>query len=169
MTVNTGQAIAKLFRLPDDEVGFAATLQQFGIATVELIILMCLIAWKVIPPARATCPAGARQGVCAGGRGCQTGVPRLPEVVATYCHSAGSSGQPAAIPPPPKPKLASDHKAPAGPIQKIMHDVLGPQRRCRAKLRQAYSRGMSLGASRADDAGPVHGCDNGAVWHQDED
>ena len=43
-----------------------------------------------------------------------------------------------------------------------MHDVLEPQRRSRAKLRQAYSRGMSLGARRADDAGPVHGCDNGA-------
>ena len=38
------------------------------------------------------------------------------------------------------PKLASDHKAPAGPIQKIMHDVLEPQRGPRVGLGQAYSR-----------------------------
>ena len=40
----------------------------------------------------------------------------------------------------PKPKLASDRKAPAGPIQKIMHDVLEPQRGSRVALGQAYWR-----------------------------
>ena len=44
-----GSAIAKLFRLPDEEADFAATAQQFGVAVVvELIIVMCMIAWEVL-------------------------------------------------------------------------------------------------------------------------
>jgi hypothetical protein len=44
-----GSAIAKLFRLPDVEADYAATAQQFGIAVVvELIIVMCMIAWEVL-------------------------------------------------------------------------------------------------------------------------
>jgi hypothetical protein len=58
-----GSAIAKLFRLPDEEADFAATAQQFGVAVVvELIIVMCMIAWEVLghtlPTARPEDVAG---------------------------------------------------------------------------------------------------------------
>ena len=44
-----GAALARLFRLPDSEAAFAAVAQQFGIAVVvELIIVMCLIAWEIL-------------------------------------------------------------------------------------------------------------------------
>ena len=44
-----GAALARLFRLPDSEAAFAAVAQQFGIAVVvELIIIMCLLAWEIL-------------------------------------------------------------------------------------------------------------------------
>ncbi len=52
-----GSALAKLFRLPESEADFAATAQQFGIAAiVELIIVMCMVAWEVLSP-RTQAPA----------------------------------------------------------------------------------------------------------------
>jgi len=48
VTVNVqGSALARLFRLPDTEADFAATVQQFGMAAiVELLIAFALIAWE---------------------------------------------------------------------------------------------------------------------------
>lgn len=48
-TINVqGGALAKLFRLPDDEAGFVSTAQQFGTAAiVEMIILICFVFWEV--------------------------------------------------------------------------------------------------------------------------
>jgi len=56
VTVNVqGSAITKLFRLPDGEAEFAATVQQFGIAViVEMIIVMCMIAWELLGSAQGT-------------------------------------------------------------------------------------------------------------------
>jgi hypothetical protein len=50
VTVNVqGSAIAKLFRLPDDEADFAAVAQQFGVAViVELLIVMSLVAFELL-------------------------------------------------------------------------------------------------------------------------
>ena len=52
VTVNVqGSALARLFRLPDTEADFAATVQQFGMAAiVELLIAFALIAWEMLRP-----------------------------------------------------------------------------------------------------------------------
>ena len=114
-----GSALAKLFRLPDDEAGFVATAQQFGIAAVvELIILICLIGWEVLGHASAGSPT--------------MGAPVAqsePEPV------------PVKIAPPPRPTLVASRKeAPAGPIHRIMHDALEPARGRRVELGQGYLR-----------------------------
>jgi hypothetical protein len=44
-----GNALAKLFRLPDAEAGFFATLQQFGLAAiVELLIVLSMVAFELM-------------------------------------------------------------------------------------------------------------------------
>jgi hypothetical protein len=44
-----GNALAKLFRLPDAEAGFVATLQQFGLAAiVELLIVLSMVAFELM-------------------------------------------------------------------------------------------------------------------------
>jgi hypothetical protein len=52
VTVNVqGSALARLFRLPDTEADFAATVQQFGMAAIaELLIAFALIAWEMLRP-----------------------------------------------------------------------------------------------------------------------
>src|SRR5262245_64793402 len=52
-----GNALAKLFRLPDAEAGFMATLQQFGLAAVvEILIVLSMVSFELMAPtpARAT-------------------------------------------------------------------------------------------------------------------
>jgi hypothetical protein len=64
-----GWAIARLFRLPDEEADFAVVAQQFGIAViVELLIVMSLIAFELlrIENAEAGTAAIARRGSKAG-------------------------------------------------------------------------------------------------------
>src|SRR5215813_7483654 len=44
-----GNALAKLFRLPDAEAGFMATLQQFGLAAVvEILIVLSMVAYELM-------------------------------------------------------------------------------------------------------------------------
>lgn len=66
VTINVqGSALARLFRLPDTEADFAATVQQFGMAAiVELLIAFALIAWEMLrPPVVATKKAGQATAV----------------------------------------------------------------------------------------------------------
>ena len=104
VTVNVqGTAIAKLFRLPDEEADFAATAQQFGVAVVvELIIVMCMIAWEVLGHAM---PTAAR-----------------PEDVANKADETTPGVAPPITPAlRPRPKLvAANNDPPAGSIPKIM-------------------------------------------------
>ena len=44
-----GNALAKLFRMPDAEAGWVATLQQFGLAAVvELLIVLSMVAFELL-------------------------------------------------------------------------------------------------------------------------
>jgi hypothetical protein len=63
VTVNVqGSALARLFRLPDTEADFAATVQQFGMAAiVELLIAFALIAWQMLRPAVETAPPSKKE------------------------------------------------------------------------------------------------------------
>ena len=115
-----GSAIAKLFRLPDEEADYAATAQQFGIAVVvELIIVMCMIAWEVLG-----------HGVPVGQR---------PEDVAS------NAATPEAAPPltptyPTRPKLVAANNDPSpGSIPKIMTAALEPATGKRVELEEAFS------------------------------
>jgi integrase len=57
-----GSALARLFRLPDTEADFAATVQQFGMAAiVELLIAFALIAWEMLRPAAVTAPRPTKE------------------------------------------------------------------------------------------------------------
>jgi hypothetical protein len=58
-----GSALARLFRLPDTEADFAATLQQFLLASIgEALIVLSMVAFEIMgheasPPARPEKPA----------------------------------------------------------------------------------------------------------------
>jgi hypothetical protein len=117
-----GSAIAKLFRLPDDEADYAATAQQFGIAVVaELIIVMCMISWEVLGQA---VPVASR-----------------PEDVASKTNSATPEVAPHLTPVyPARPKLvAANNEPPPGSIPKIMTAALEPAAGKRVELEEAFS------------------------------
>jgi hypothetical protein len=127
-----GSAIAKLFRLPDEEADFAATAQQFGVAVVvELIIVMCMIAWEVLGHAS---PAAARSE----------------EEVASRTEDTSPALAPSVIPPvPARPKLvAASNDPPAGSIPKIMTAALEPATGKRVELEEAF--GAYAGACQAE-------------------
>jgi hypothetical protein len=55
-----GNALAKLFRLPDSEAGFAAVLQNFLLAAiVEVIIVLCMVTFELLSPYRHARSAAA--------------------------------------------------------------------------------------------------------------
>jgi hypothetical protein len=103
-----GSAIARLFRLKDSEVEFAATAQQFGLAAVvELIIIACLSAWEILGHTSARPSA-------------------LTPVVKTEPEPEPEPEQ-IVIPPAPKPKLiVSNPKPPSaiGSVKRILTDKL---------------------------------------------
>jgi hypothetical protein len=111
-----GTALAKLFRLPDSEVEFAATAQQFGMAMiVELIIIMALVSWELL--GRAT-----------------SSVAPLPWAFAVEAVVEKLSL-------PPRPKLVATSAAPpAGSIPEIMATVLEPAAKTdRVELAECYA------------------------------
>jgi hypothetical protein len=56
-----GNALAKLFRLPDSEAGFAAVLQNFLLAAiVEVIIVLCMVTFELLSPYRHARSATSR-------------------------------------------------------------------------------------------------------------
>jgi hypothetical protein len=122
VTVNVhGSAIAKLFRLPDEEADFAATAQQFGVAVVvELIIVVCMIAWVALGYAS---PVAARS-----------------EDVANKTDDTSAALAPPVIPAVPgRPKLvATTNDPPAGSIPQIMAAALEPAMGKRVGLKEAF-------------------------------
>jgi hypothetical protein len=126
-----GSAIAKLFRLPDEEADFAATAQQFGVAVVvELIIVMCMIAWEVLGYALPT--------------------PARPEDVASNAAVASLEvTPPGMLALPPSPKLVAANNEPlAGSIPKIMTAALEPAAGKRVELEEAF--GAYVGTCQAE-------------------
>ena len=125
-----GSAIASLFRLPDEEAGFLATAQQFGIAVVvDLIILMCVVSYEILghnPSGRRGAVAEAEPAVVGGSK----------------------------LPPPQRPTLATTRAdAPAGPIHRIMTEALIPAKGQRVELGEAFMRYSEL--CRAEGRDPV--------------
>lgn len=107
-----GAEIAKLFRLPDDEAGFAASLQQFGIAAVvELIILICLIGWEASRPNVST-PQTLPANVSTKRENVDISEPETPAAITPV------------IPAPSKPKLVAVSPTPMGNVNRILTDNL---------------------------------------------
>jgi hypothetical protein len=129
-----GSAIAKLFRLPDEEADFAATAQQFGVAVVvELIIVMCMIAWEVLGHAL---PTAVR-----------------PEDAASNAAVASLDAPLATLTLPPRPKLVAANNEPrAGSIPTIMIAALEPAAGKRVELEEvfaAYANACQVEGTRA--------------------
>jgi hypothetical protein len=126
-----GSAIAKLFRLPDEEADFAATAQQFGVGVVvELIIVMCMIAWEVLGHAIPLAPRPEDAASKADGV--------TPEVVPSLTP---------AYPARPKP-VAANNDPPSDSIPKIMTAALEPAAGKRVELEEAF--GAYTGACEAE-------------------
>ena len=118
MTVNVqGSALARLFRLPDTEADFAATVQQFGMAAiVELLIAFALIAWETLRP------------------GPQPDPPSSKEAEEPPAQLAETSAPFKALP---KPKLVSS-RAPAGSVSDYVLARLEAAEGCEIEFGEAY-------------------------------
>ena len=123
-----GSTIAKLFRLPDDEAGYASTMQQFGTAAiVELIILVCLIGWEASRPKGPQATAADMAEAAGAASEIEAAPPPAPA--------------PEKLPAPPRPRLATaKREPPAGPVPRIMTAALEPSKGSRVELGQAFTR-----------------------------
>lgn len=164
-----GSAIAKLFRLPDKEADFVAMAQQFGIAVVvELIIVMCLIAWEVLGHAHANSmrATAARTSNAEVSREkpidlgsadrietkprsapprAQTAAPFARTIPRSPAIREQPQNAPAKLPPPSRPTLAiARQEPPAGPVPRIMTGALEPAKGERLELGKAYSRYVAV-------------------------
>ena len=118
VTVNVqGSALARLFRLPDTEADFAATVQQFGMAAiVELLIAFALIAWETLRPSPQPDPPSSKEA--------EEPPAQLAEASAPF----------KALP---KPKLVSS-RAPAGSVSDYVLARLEAAKGCEIEFGEAY-------------------------------
>ena len=118
VTVNVqGSALATLFRLPDTEADFAATVQQFGMAAiVELLIAFALIAWEMLRPGPRTAPPPSKEA----------------EEQPVQVIEPQPSCRPRS-----KPKLVSS-RAPAGSVSDYVLARLEPAAGCEIEFGEAY-------------------------------
>lgn len=123
LTVNQqGSAMARLLRLPDTEADFAATAQQFGMAAfVELIIIVCMMAWETMGREKAQMRAIARARVEA-----------LPVMTAVT---------------PPGRKLLAAPERPSQQVMRIMTDALTPAPGMSVALDSGYRRYAAICAA----------------------
>jgi hypothetical protein len=107
-----GNALAKLFRLPDAEAGFMATLQQFGLAAVvEILIVLSMVSFELITLARG---AGAAAKP----------TPEAPKLTAEVS----------------RPRLvASNPESPIGSVKRILTESLETVRGAKVELAELAS------------------------------
>ena len=113
-----GTAIAKLFRLPDAEAEFAATVQQFSIAgVVEALIMLSMVSFELLGRNQSLEAApGQTRLRAARSRWWSGRRPTLPEI-----HTRLPAIVPAKPPEPYGLKLAASSERPTGSIPKISH------------------------------------------------
>jgi hypothetical protein len=115
-----GNTLAKLFRLPDAEAGFLATLQQFGLATVvEILIVLSMVSFELMAP------MPARAEIIE------------PELVPDTRNWAAKV--------PPRPRLVSSNpENPVGSVKRILTESLETAKGARVELAELASRYRSL-------------------------
>jgi hypothetical protein len=142
-----GWALAKLFRLPDAEADFAATAQQFGIAiVVELIIVMCMIAWEVLGHAvhrpEPLNPPATRSKRLLDRLWHRLKAPKAESGPAVI--EAPAPKPVTKLPAPPRPQLVTDSPyPPAGSIPVILTAILEPAAGQRVEIEECH-RGYAV-------------------------
>jgi hypothetical protein len=128
-----GSALARLFRLPDSEAEFAATLQQFVLAgVVEALIVLSLVSFELLAPERQQSPrAPSRFARLWQALRSRPGEPQLEPSTAIR------------VPPvEPRPRLVASSASdrPVGAIPKILADALDSAEGERVEMADAYRR-----------------------------
>ena len=144
-----GSAIAKLFRLPDTEAEFAATVQQFALAgVVEALIVLSMMSFELlgrnqpIRSAASQAPATSRRWWVRRSTPSEA-KPHMPEIV------------PAKLPEPHGLNLvAVRSERPAGSIPKILTAALEPAAGQRVEMAEVYRRYNVDCAAEGDQAVP---------------
>ena len=110
-----GNALAKLFRLPDAEAGFMATLQQFGLAAVvEVLIVLSMISFELMAPIPARAMVIEADPV-----------PEVPNLIVEA----------------PRPRLvASNPESPVGSVKRILTESLETAKGAKVELAELASR-----------------------------
>jgi hypothetical protein len=134
-----GTAIAKLFRLPDAEAEFAATVQQFALAgVVEALIVLSMVSFELLGRNQPRQPTSAEAHIDLRARLLQWWRIRRPEVPA-------QAHEPAILPKKPDNrqvlKLVSVRsESPIGSIPKILTTALEPAAGERVEMAEVYRR-----------------------------
>ena len=128
-----GSALARLFRLPDSEAEFAATLQQFVLAgVVEALIVLSLVSFELLAPERQQSPRAPSRFA------------RLWQALRS--RPKGPKPEPSTairVPPvEPRPRLVASSASdrPVGAIPKILTDALDSAEGERVEMADAYRR-----------------------------
>ena len=128
-----GSALATLFRLPDSEAEFAATLQQFVLAgVVEALIVLSLVSFELLAPERQQSPRAPSR------------LARLWQALRSRPREPQPEPSTAIRVPPvePRPRLVASSASdrPVGAIPKILTDALDSAEGERVEMADAYRR-----------------------------
>ena len=128
-----GSALARLFRLPDSEAEFAATLQQFVLAgVVEALIVLSLVSFELLAPERQQSPRAPSR------------LARLWQALRSRPREPQPEPSTAIRVPPvePRPRLVASSASdrPVGAIPKILTDALDSAEGERVEMADAYRR-----------------------------
>ena len=128
-----GSALARLFRLPDSEAEFAATLQQFVLAgVVEALIVLSLVSFELLAPERQQSPRAPSR------------LARLWQALRSRPSEPKPEPSTAIRVPPvePRPRLVASSASdrPVGAIPKILTDALDSAEGERVEMADAYRR-----------------------------
>ena len=120
-----GNALARLFNLPDTKAATLSTYQNLAMAIViELLIVMSLVASEVLEHHEARAPE-VRPAVATE----QAATPLASPVdAASVMTPLAYDEAPKAFPPPRRPRLISSQASPVGSVPVILADILEPGR-----------------------------------------
>ena len=123
-----GNALARLFNLPEANAATLSTYQNLAMALViELLIVMSMVVSETLEHHERRAPAVEAKPVAAAEIPAATPL-QSPVEAALVAESLPRHEQPIAFPPPKKPRLIASQAKPVGSVPVILADILEPGR-----------------------------------------
>ena len=122
-----GNALARLFNLPEAKAATLSTYQNLAMAMViELLIVISLVASEVLEHHETKAPAQAARPIEAKAKPLRT--PEKAVEAASVMEALSYDEAPKAFPAPPRPRLIASRPDPVGSVAVIMAEIMEPGR-----------------------------------------